>query len=746
MELTREQVITHIEQAEAAYANQQNRQLESHIVAIQENFDALEAQDQGICIRYYRLYMRFLTLFEQVKISAMQTYLEALETEGVVEASDYELICSFYKLCPQEIYEKALIAYSYNETLHIHYALKLKEERRFTEAIEVVDYVLECYPGNTECRFLLWEIKQEYLDELCNAEEEIEATQLLSLASATHHKSVLKGLELDPRLTPAEKYHVQIQLAVWGNRSVENRNQWRAEWQHVELADQTRDLLADYAKAFMMYDMVDEVLKFPEAPHFPEENYTDFSGYRAYILAVTNAGWQRAQHHYLLIGKSCYHYSKDLKKMAYCLQQGLELHPKNPLLLELKGKFFFFQGDYEQAAAGFNEAFKQGLSATDFLQTSMDLNDRVKNSKGILQTVNQFHQRHFPNAKSTCFRGIALVKLGFLDQAFEVFTEGIENYPQSAFHAWMYYWRAVIHKHHKNYDLMLKDIQSEVKFYPEGSSDYCNSMNLCMASFFEKGDYKKSHQYGAYCFEQRQLDADLHTVLKWICFYNYLPKPKGLEEASEADLITNPASFIDYRNNGLTYWMIGNYTEAINSLLLAAEKDTEKGLYYQLAYHCARLSPDKEVAVRIYRDLVKEVPEARNWEIDISYTGLLEQTQNFKEAKEGFLNFTASYPYEVFYNFAKHKDMVIQTLKESAKGEGNLKDYTRYSAVLLSKENPNESYLKEHQQIAEDFHQEDLFLRHNLLARLARFETEDNEEEFQKIKNLKAEIIQNHFA
>ncbi|WBL21131.1 hypothetical protein [Zunongwangia sp. HRR-M8] len=743
MELTREQVITHIEQAEAAYANQLNRQLESHIVAIQENFDALEAQDQAICIRYYRLYMRFLTLFEEVKISAMQTYFEALENEGVLEASDYELICSFYKICPQAIYEKALMAYSYNETLHLHYALKLKEECRFTEAIEVLEYILECYPGSTDCRFLLWEIKQEYLDELCNSEKEIEATQLLDLASATHNKSVLKGLELDPRLTSAEKYHVQIQLAVWQNRSVENRNQWRAEWKHVELANQTRDLLADYAKAFMMYDMVDEVLKFPEAPNFPEENYSDFAAYRTYMLALTNAGWQRAQHHYLLIGKSCYHYSKDLKKMAYCLQQGLELHPKNPLLLELKGKFFFFQADYQQASEAFNEAFKQGLSATDYLQTSMDVYDRVNNYKGILQTVNQFHQRHFPNVKSTCFRGIALVKLGFLDHAFEVFTEGIENYPQSAFHAWMYYWRAVIHKHHKNYDLMLKDIQSEVKFYPEGSSDYCNSMNLCMVSFFETGDYKKSHQYGVYCFEQAQLDADLHTVLKWICFYSYLPKPEGLEKASEADLIANPETFIHYRNNGLTYWMIGNYTEAIDSLLIAVEKDVEKGLYYQLAYLCARESPGKESAVRIYRDLVKEVPEARNWEIDISYTGLLERTQNFKEAKEAFLNFTASYPYEVFYNFAQHKSMIIQTLRESAKGEMNIKDYTRYTAVLLSKENPLEIYLQEHQQIAEDFHKEDLFLYHNLLA---GSKTEVTEEKTKKLRKIKAELIQNYFA
>ena len=64
MELTREEVLQQIAAAEEAYTHQHNHQLESHIVVIQENFDVLGEQDQAIYIRFYRLYMRFLTLFD----------------------------------------------------------------------------------------------------------------------------------------------------------------------------------------------------------------------------------------------------------------------------------------------------------------------------------------------------------------------------------------------------------------------------------------------------------------------------------------------------------------------------------------------------------------------------------------------------------------------------------------------------------------------------------------------------------
>ena len=747
MELTREEVLKHITAAEEAYTQRLHHQLESHIVVIQENFDALGAQDQAICIRFYRLYMRFLTLFEAVDVATMQTYLEALENEGVVEASDYELICSFYHKCPQELYEKALMAYSYNETLHLHYALKLKHEQRFEEAVEVLKYVLECYPGATEVRFLLWEIEQEYLDELCHTEQEVDATALLDLASATHNTAVLKGLELDPRLSKAEGYHVQIQLAIWQNRSVAVRDQWRAEWKFVELATKTRNLLADYAKAFMMYDMVAEVLSFPEAPEFPAEDFNDFSDYSDYMQALTHAGWQRAQHHYLLIGKSCYFYSKDLKKMAYCLQQGLELHPKNPLLLELKGKFFFFQAEYPQAAEAFNEAFRQGLSATDYLQTMMDLNDRVNDPKAILQVVNQFHQRHFPNAKSTCFRGIALLKLGLVAEALSVFNEGIEDYQQSAFHAWMYYWRAVIHRKNKNYELFFQDIEREVQFYELGSSDYCNSMNLSMEVLFEMGDYEKCYQYACYCHEQGRLDPELYPVFQWLCFYDFKENPEGLRPASEGDLVPDPETYIDYRNNGLVYWIIGNEAAAAKSLVVAAQNSPDAGVYYKLAFSASREAlDDHQLSLDIYEEIKAQVPEARIWEVDHPYPALLSAAKHHEQATAACLNLIASYPYRAFFDYPRDINYLAQALKKSAQGAENMTDFIRYSAMLLSTENPEENHLKEQHQMVKDFFKDQLFLRHNLLEAASRFEQPLEAVEAQDLAHLKSRLIATYFS
>ena len=746
MELTKEEVVRHLEQAEQAYVVQQVHKLEQHISAIQENFDVFSNSDTSVYIRYYRLYMRFLGLFKEVDVSAMKTYLEALEAEGIVEASDYECICSYYKQCPQEIYEKALMAFSYNENLHLHYALKLNEERRFGEAIEVLHYVLECYPESTEVRFLLSEIQREYLDDLCISEEEVPVNKLLYLASATHNISVLKGLNLDPRLTQAEQYHTQIQLAIWQNRSVEVRDQWRAEWKHLKLADRTRILLADYAKAFMIYDMVAEVLVYPETPEFPEENYSDFSAYKSYMAALVNAGWQRAQHQYYLIGKSCYFYSNDLKKMAYCLQQGLTLNPKNPLLIELKGKFFFYQGDYQEAAKAFHAAFNNGLSATDYLQTLMDLNDRVRNNEGILQVVNQFHLRHWPNAKSTCFKGFALAKLGHDAQALAVLNEGIEGYNQNSFHAWMYYWRAILHKRNKNYDLFFQDIEREVQFYKEGSSDYCNSMNLSMEVLFEMADYEKSYNYASYCHEQGKLDPELYPVLQWLCFYNFKENPEGVRAASEGDLVPNPQTFIDYRNNGLVYWIIGNETAAAESLVLAAQNASDAGVYYKLAFIAARAAFDNTLSLNIYDELKARVPEDRTWEVDYPYPDLLLKANRYKEATAAQINLIASYPYRAFFDFPKDINYLAGALKRSAKEAGNLKDYIRYSAMFLSKESPWEIDLKEHQEITEDFYKEELFLRHNLLQTASHLEEPLEELETSTLENIKSHFITTYFA
>lgn len=749
MSLTRKEVVQYIEQAHSLLSEKKFAELNPVITAIQDNLDVLGYTYPSDNARYYRFFMLYMGAFEKVNIEVMHSYVEALEQVGQILASDYEYICSYYRTCPEAVYEKALQKYPYNETLHIHYALKLQVEKRYTEAIAVLKYILECYPATTEARFLLWEVQSAQLDDLVTSTEEADCYQLLDLASATHNLQVLKGLQLDTRLDKKTKLLTYIQVAIWENRSVEVIELWKSEWKTLDLTDQSRYVLADYAKAFMIYDLVPQILKAPQKPDFPETDFTNFSEYKVFMEALVNSGWQLAQHHYLLLGNAAYFHSNNSNAVEICLKQGLALNEKNPLLLNLKAMYLKSLNKYQEAGAVYHEAFRNGLTMDNYLLYLIELNNRIESYQGVLDTVKQFHIRHTPTLKSMFFKARALFKFHQDDEALVVLNEALQDFPlhSRSYAPWMLHYRMIINKRKRNYTQYFIDQQAEINYYVDGDDDYFNTTNLAVETIFEQGEYEECYKYAIYNHEQGKLAEELYPIFQWICFYDFLlEKPEDLPDVTEANINQQPETFEDFRNNGLIYWMLDDHTAAAESLMIAASKAINKVLYLKLALTCAKEGFNNSLCLTIIETIQKEVPEAREFKTDYTYANILNDEQRHQEAYDALQNVLKSYPERAFFEFPKDFNNLLHTLKNNAKGLEDMSGYNKYISMLLSRDNPIENQLREQQELAKSQSEEDLFLQHNLMENLARLNFEMHPEEQEELKEMKKRIKAAHFA
>ncbi|WP_157814209.1 hypothetical protein [Olleya sp. Bg11-27] len=748
MSLTRKEVIKQIEHAEALYKANLYAPLQSVISNIQENFDVLGDNNLADNARYYRIYMLYLGAFEEINMDVMESYLQALIDINEVLPSDYEYVCSYYKQCKEWVYETALMTHSYNETLHLHYALKLQEDKRFEEAIITLKYILECYPALTEARLLLWDIQSAQLEQLCASSEEADCFELLDLASATHNKTVLKGLQLDDRLDQAGKNLAMIQVEIWTKWSAEIKKLWDKEWKHFDLTDHTRLLLADFAKSFMKYDFVSKIVATPPEPEFPEENYTNFEEYQIYMKALANSGWQTAQHQYVLIGNSGYYHTKHKQTIEACVERGLALNPKNPLLHVLKAKSFFLDEDYNQTGNAYHDAFRNGLRMSEYLQYLLEVNGRIESWQGILDIVVQFHRRETPTLKTLFFQARALFRLHRFDEALEVINEALADFPlpKHSFAPWLYNLRMIIHRRNHNYTAFFEDMHAEIDFYEVGDNDYCGTMNMCVEALVEMGDYEECHKYAIYNFEHGKLSPELRPVFQWICYYTFLETPEALGKVTAADLIDNPTTFSEYRNNGFIQWMLRDNTAGSESLKMAAELSTNKACYLKLALHCLTAGFDNKATISLCETIKKEVPEARSWQLDFDYANTLQQDKRYKDTITAYQNLLQSYPKKTFINFPKDQyHMMLKAFKDTSKGLENVEDYTKYNAMFLSKDNPSDTALLDHLEIAKTHSKDDLFLQHNLLESISKLNIEFKNGELEMLKEIKSRIRADYF-
>ncbi|MBU2061650.1 MAG: hypothetical protein KKH44_07380 [Bacteroidetes bacterium] len=749
MSLSKKEVLKLIERAEEIYKANQYMQLQTVIVTIQDNIDILGDDNAAVYARYYRIYMLYIGAFEELNMPVLHSYLVALENCREVQASDYEYVCSYYKECENEVYENALMQFPYNENLHVYYALKLQEDKRYDEAIVILKYILECYPALTEARFLLWEVEAAQLEKLTNSNEEVDRHQLLDLASATHNLTFLKELQVDDRLDLASKDHARIQISLWEARSVENKNLWKTEWKSLKLANRTRLLIADYAASFMMYDIVSQILKAPSKPQFPEEQYSNFDQYKAYMQELANSGWQLAQHHYLLLGNAANYHTQNNQALQTCVEQGLALNPKNPLLLVLKAKSLFRKAKYSECGAAYHEAYRNGLRMSEYLFYLLEVNSRIESWQGILDIVAQFHRRQSPTLKTMFFKARALVKLQRFDEALEVINESLSDFPLPAhsYAPWIYNLRMIIHKVNLDYTAFFEDMQEEINYYQEGDSDYCSTINLCVEALLEMGDYQECYKYTIYNHEQGHLPEELKPVLQWLCFYEYIPKPEDLNSATEEDLIAEPSTFLDFRNNGLIHWMLRNHSAGAACLIQAAEMASNKGYYLKLALACSKESFIAAPSIEICETIKREAPEASDWQLDYDYAELLYDDKRYMESLIAYQNMLQNYPDYSFEHFPKDENhMMLRRLKFISKDLSNSEAYIKYNAMFLSKEEPSEVALLDQVTAANTYFKEDVYLQHNLLERITKLDIEFENNEIEALSEIKTRIRNTSFV
>ncbi|WP_159023677.1 hypothetical protein [Formosa sp. L2A11] len=749
MSLSIQEVIQHIELAENVYKAQRLDQMEMHLSAIQENYDELtEYPDYNA--RYFRIFMLYIGAFEEVNVQILQEYLQALVDIQHVEASDYEYITSYYTDCSESVFEDALVKYPYNEMLHLNYALKLQAEARYTEAIAILKYSLECYPAMTEARLLLWEIETAKLKELYAVKEEADCNELLDLASETHNLKILKALQVDDRLDESRKKHAFIQFALWKNKSAVIKEKCFTEWNVFEITDKTRQLLADFGKAFLYYDLISLVTKTPRKPVFPEEDFTNFEEYKVYMHALANSGWQHAQRQYLLLATTAHFHTKDRNMLKKCLDEGLAINNKNPLLLVIKAKSFYFEDNYQEASKAYNEAFINGLSTSNYLHYLLEVNNRIKSWQGILTIVNQIHANQAPILKSLYFQARALAMLHRFDEALNIINDALEDYELASysFAPLLLYWRMIINQRNHNYAEFLKDVNAEIEYYKVGDDDYCKTMNVCVEALFEMGEYKECSKYAIYNHSQGKLNPVLYSILQWICFYDKsIQKPENLATVSENDLIPNPTTLIAFRNNALIHWILGNHIEAIENLELTAEHSTNKAFYLKLALTCAQDSSYISKSMAICEKIRTELPEARDWNTDYTYGNILLIEEKYEEALYTYKDLLKSYPEASFFKFPKDDDNVLlKMIKNGERKCGDYSAYIKYNAMYLGNDNPSKSALKEHLEIAKSQSKEDLFLRHNLLENMSRLGIKLSDTEIQALKEMKSKIRETYFV
>lgn len=748
--LSREDVIAHIQRAEALYKANLYTDLQAVMTIIKDNLEALDEDNYTDYARYYRLYMLYISVFEDINIPVLESYLNALININEVQASDFEFVCSYYATCQDYVFHKALMLYPQNETLHIHYALKLQEEQRFEEAITTLKYILECYPSLTEARFLLRDIQAALLDQLCSSAQESDADQLLELASSTHNLDVLKGLQLDDRLDQTNLQLANIQVDLWENKSVEILKQWKTEWKFLDLSVTTQIVLADYAKAFMLYEMVAQIVKAPATPQFPEVQYNTFTQYQNYMQALVNAGWQQAQHSYVQIGNAAYYYTKNKTVLEQAIAQGLALNPNNPLFFVLKAKSFFLEANYKDTGAMYHAAFKNGLRTSEYLLYLLEVNSRIESWQGILDIVAQFHIKNPPTLKTLYFKARALVKLQQFDDALVVINDALTGFPlpPHSYAPWFYNLRMSIHKIDQNYDAFFEDLNSEIYYYQEGDSEYCSTINMAIEVLLEKEDYEECYKYAIYNHEQEYLLPELYPVFQWICFYDFLnEKPEDINDASIEDLIPDPITFTDYRNNGLIHWMTGATNAGADALVKAASLATNKAYYFKLALTCAKEGSNTIKSIDICEVIKTETPEAYDWNIEYDYANLLYLAKRYDQALLAFKQLLKSYPDHSFFNFPKDQNnMLLQTLKNITKALGKVEDNAKYNALFLSKDQPSVSALLEHLEWIDMSKTDALFSRHNILEKITHSDTAFENNQTERLKAIKSKISTTYFS
>jgi len=305
----------------------------------------------------------------------------------------------------------------------------------------------------------------------------------------------------------------------------------------------------------------------------------------------------------------------------------------------------------------------------------------------------------------------------------------------------------IVHMNNQNYTAFFEDMQSEINYYKIGDINYCSTMNLCVEALLEMNDYKECHKYAIYNHEQGQLAQELYPVFKWICYYDYLPKPEDLAPASEDDLVKNPTTFIEFRNNGLIHWILNNFDAAIGNLSQAAHMANNKAFYLKMVASCAEDSFNNAEALSAYKTAKEQAPEASDYKTLFKLYNFYNEENEPKKALETLQHSIQSYPDYTFFDFPRDEfNMMLRSHKLLAQQLKDVDGFTKYSAMFLSKDQPSVQALYDQlTHIKTHFASDDVLL-HNILEELSQRDEDFDEAHSELLKATKSKIRDAYFS
>src|SRR5690606_13654009 len=103
----------------------------------------------------------------------IKKYSDLLERHNTITLPDYQLICSFYNECPEEIMQRALLKYPDDLSLLNAYAKKLQELGQHNNAIIILEHLTELYPEASFAQLMLMHSRDQLLKVVMEQSENI---------------------------------------------------------------------------------------------------------------------------------------------------------------------------------------------------------------------------------------------------------------------------------------------------------------------------------------------------------------------------------------------------------------------------------------------------------------------------------------------------------------------------------------------------------------------------------------------
>ncbi|WP_417368568.1 hypothetical protein [Flavobacterium beibuense] len=748
----------YIEVAELAYREGRWEEVDKTIRAAQEIVSDSEGNiDDLLKIRFYRLGIIYWTMYDNdLDIEFIKKYSELLEGLNTIALTDYQMICSFYNECPEEIMQRALLQYPDDLSLLNAYAKKLQELGQHNNAIIILEHLTELYPEASFAQLMLMHSRDQLLKVVMEQSENVStdediASSCFDLAIQSCNMTAINELKEYPIINQQEKklIHLDIQKCIYKKGFDKVSKKWKEKWIDKELDFTSVLLLANYFYEYNTYGLVKEVLEgysFAELEQINEINeFNDLAVY--WELANINKVQNRIMYNFFLA--NAYHYTGEAEKAAQCVNAGLELDPNNALLTVLKSNTqLTVDKDPEEAYNTLSTAHLQGLPPKTYYQQLIMFYRLVADWNNVIRTINQYEVRNVPNEATIFYKADAFAHLGYQINALECLEDGIQYFSHTPYIISMYQLRMMIYKNQKKYKLFFDDVKHKLSYCSKKGNEYWSTINQCVEIIFIIGDYRRCYEYASEAYRNNRLHPQLLPILQWLIAFDhddYQEIPE-VPEVTNDSVINNPQTPMDYFGNALRFWIMGFNLASAQAFEQAGDMGWETMYCYKRAFwRACRSEGHEEYTLELYDKIMAYDPTQREWLIDYRYAYILYTLKRYEQAIKGYKMLMEYYPNTAFEE-EKDYNHNAAVLLDCERNIGNIEAATRYTSMRMSWQVPQKSDCKRLQVMADEHYPEELFLRYNLLRLSEEIETGLSQNEKESLKDIKRKLKSEYFS